>query len=257
MDPSDNVVTLYLVTIPGGLTAQASRQNQAANPTVVAQINGSDNRLLAVAMANALVCTPYKAPNLIEAQPPPYTDKTLWIGAMALNEIHAQVRQQPPIALLPRGNPMVQVKAQAQAAPVANPAMLPFMQSNSLATIPDLVKVNNYREALNQPRVNTLTEASTAYFCAHFAIEHIPRLQGNMVHFKALTSPMPDVATNLFAFMGQRFANSWDGMQCGTLLDMPNPVLKIFTGNLVSDCTLSPNVAQWQQRLEIIDPYGA
>jgi hypothetical protein len=227
---------------------------------LVEQINGSDNRLIAFAMVDALGCVPYKAPNLVEIQTPPYTNTALWIGAMALNEIHAQVRQQPPIALLPRGDPMVQVAQPPPALPAGiNPAKVPFMRSNTLAVQADLVKLNNYREAINQPRVNTLSEASTAYFCAHFALEHITRLQNNKDLFTSKKSPMPDVATNLFTFMGQRFAKSWDNMQCGTLLDARNPVSQLQKdGNgLFNAFTLTRNDELWKQRLEMIDPYAA
>ena len=57
MDQSDNVVTTYLVTA-NGQTAQMTTANIGALGAAKTQVNGSDNRLLAVAMDGALSCTP-------------------------------------------------------------------------------------------------------------------------------------------------------------------------------------------------------
>src|ERR1700730_7954743 len=56
MDQSDNVVTTYLVTA-NGQTAQITAANMVALQNTQTQVNGSDNRLLAVALDGALGCT--------------------------------------------------------------------------------------------------------------------------------------------------------------------------------------------------------
>jgi hypothetical protein len=96
MDPSDNVVTTYLL-LPDGRTIQDTPTNRQTNPTALPLVNASDNRLVAVVLAAALKCTPYRVPNLT------VPGATASVGAMALNEIHAMLRQQAPYAYLPRG----------------------------------------------------------------------------------------------------------------------------------------------------------
>jgi hypothetical protein len=98
MDQSDNVVTSYLVTA-NGQTAQMTAANMAALQTTQTQVNGSDNRLLAVAMDSALGCTPWMAPDL--ATP------GHMLPALPLNELQAAVQQAPPVARVPANDPMV------------------------------------------------------------------------------------------------------------------------------------------------------
>src|SRR2546429_219455 len=65
------------------------------------QVNGSDNRLLDVALDGALGCTPLMAPDL--AHPGQMTT------ALPLNELHAAAQQAAPRALVPRRDPMTMV----------------------------------------------------------------------------------------------------------------------------------------------------
>src|SRR5207248_5192625 len=81
-DQSDNVTTTYMI-------------NGAQ------QANGSDNRLLAVALDGALGCTPLMAPDL--AHPGQMTT------ALPLNELQAASQQASPIALVPQRDPMTLV----------------------------------------------------------------------------------------------------------------------------------------------------
>jgi hypothetical protein len=98
MDQSDNVVTTYLVTA-SGQTAQMTAANVAALQNTQTQTNGSDNRLLAIALDGALGCTPWMASDL--------ADPGHLVPALPLNELQASVQQAAPVALVPAGDPMV------------------------------------------------------------------------------------------------------------------------------------------------------
>jgi hypothetical protein len=98
MDQSDNVVTTYLVTA-NGQTAQVTAANVAALQNAQTQVNGSDNRLLAIALDGALGCTPWMAPDL--------ADPGQMLPALPLNELQAAAQQAAPVALVPAGDPMV------------------------------------------------------------------------------------------------------------------------------------------------------
>ena len=120
-DQSDNVTTTYLVT-GNGQTAQMTAKNMNAmqQQQVSTQANGSDNRLLAVALDGALGCTPLMAPDL--------ADPGQMVPALPLNELQAAADQTAPIALVPSGDPMVLV-------------------NNN----PNLDKINAYRAGVDQP----------------------------------------------------------------------------------------------------------
>ena len=57
------------------------------------------------------------------------------------------------------------------------------------------------------------------------AVNQLQRLQTNADTLRNFPSPMPDVATNLFAFMANRFSNSFGpgGLNSAALLDVPVP----------------------------------
>src|SRR5260370_4916189 len=63
MDQSDNVITTYLVTA-NGQTAQMTTANAAALQNTQTQANGSDNRLLAIALGGPVGFTPWMTPDL-------------------------------------------------------------------------------------------------------------------------------------------------------------------------------------------------
>src|SRR6266705_4874241 len=87
-----------------------------------AQVNGSDNRLLAVALDGALGCMPLMAPDL--AHPGQMTT------ALPLNELQAAAHQAAPLALVPRGDPMTLLNNE-----------------------PDTAKTDIYRMGVDQPLV--------------------------------------------------------------------------------------------------------
>src|SRR5258708_37743655 len=82
-----------------GQTAQSAAANSAALQGALAQVNGSDNRLLAIALDGAIGCKPWMAPDL--ADPGQLTT------ALPLNELQAAASQAAPVALVLYGDPMV------------------------------------------------------------------------------------------------------------------------------------------------------
>jgi hypothetical protein len=238
MDPADNVVTTYLIDMDTGRTAQNSANNQAANPNAVVLKNGSDNLLLANLDA-VMGCKPYRAPNLVDLNNPVTGGK---ISSMALDEIHAAVRQEKFYAYLPKGDPMVRVNG-----------------------LPSIAKLNAYRRGVFQPLVNDLAMAGTTEFCAHFTNIQLPRLQKNKDLFIVQPSPDAAISTNLFGFLMNRFSTSFTGLNCNILLDLPNPVNLVMNNNLVTDAmittvptiTTNPNdpyLLSWDDYPEFAEP---
>ncbi|EFC36166.1 predicted protein [Naegleria gruberi] len=220
MDQSDNVVTSYIISTNKTLAGRTC-QNTAANlkalgGTAQTQtlVNGSDNRLLAVAMARALNCTPYMAPDL--------ANNGQLTQSLALDEIHAKLKQKAPIALLPKGNPMVRSNDQA-----------------------NLEKLNLYRAAVFQPQVSSVAFASTRLYCKHYAVVAPARIFLDKSITLKYASPDTGVANNLFTFLAQRFVNSWEGLKCGCILDMPCPITIVVDKNgVTTDASLSTMMAR-------------
>jgi hypothetical protein len=204
MDQSDNVVTSYLVTA-NGQTAQMTTANMDALQTTQTQVNGSDNRLLAVALDGALGCTPWMAPDL--------ANPGHMLPALPLNELQADVQQARPVALVPANDPMVLTNNQ-----------------------PDINKLNAYRVGVDQSRVPTLAAASTRTYCRHLLAIGPARIQLDMQLTQGRPSPDPAVANTLFTFLAQRFVASYgaDGLNCIDLLNMPDPITVTTDANGVA-----------------------
>ena len=204
MDQSDNVITSYLVTA-NGQTAQATAANVAALQNAQVQTNGSDNRLLAVAMDGALGCTPWMAPDL--------ADPGQMLPALPLDELQAAAHQAAPIALVPAGDPMV-------------------LNNNN----PDLNKVNAYRIGVDQPLARSMRAASTTTYCQHLLAIGPARIQLDMQFTQGQGSPDPAAANNLFTFLAQRFVASYgpNGLNCVGLLNQPDPIAVTTDGNGVA-----------------------
>jgi len=194
MDQSDNVVTTYLVS--GNNLVQNTKMNQQAtggNPVIV--FNGSDNRLLAVALAGALGCTPYTAPDLADpgqVQP-----------AVPLNELSAAAHQQMPIAVIPLLDPMT--------------------LNNG---VPSLVKTNLYRVGVNQIPARNNFAADTNRYCAAILATAPARIVANQFRFLLRGSPDPNAAENLYGFLLQRLSATLSaaGLNCVGFLGIANPV---------------------------------
>jgi hypothetical protein len=178
-DQSDNVTTTYLMTADGRV-AQNTAANQAALTGAQAQANGSDNRLLAVALDGALGCTPWMAPDL--------ANNGALVPALPLNELQAAAHQQAPVALVPSGDPMVLVNG-----------------------APRRGKLNLYRRGVDQ---RVAASGDTTTYCQNLLAIAPARLQQDMPFTMNRPSPDAAVATNLFAFLAQRFNASLTNLNC-------------------------------------------
>lgn len=203
MDQSDNVTTAYLAT-RNGATAQMNAANVATMPNAQMLVNASDNRLVAVALDGALGCTPWTAPNL--ASPGKMEP------ALPLDELQAAANQTAPVALVPRGDPMV-------------------LNNNN----PDTNKLNAYRAGVDQMSANNAT-ASTATYCTNLLNNAPARIQLDKPITQRRPSPDPAAANSLFTFLAQRFVASFgaNGLNCTGLLKVANPIKVKTNGNGVA-----------------------
>lgn len=205
-DQSDNTTTTYLVT-PTGQTAQNTAANRAALGTNLAK-NASDERLLTLVDA-AIGCTPYEAPDLADNGNP--------VPALPLNELQAAASQAAPSALVPANDPFVLVKGQ-----------------------PNLQQLNTYRLGVDQQPAASLADASTTAYCSNLLQIAPARLALDMPFTKAKPSPDPAVASNLFAFLAQRFVFTFEnqGLNCTGLMNMTDPVTLTVANGVVVDATI-------------------
>jgi hypothetical protein len=207
MDQSDNVVTTYLVTATQE-TAQGtlSNSNNLGANVVSVLTNASDCRLLSIAMDGALGCTPMQVTDLTE------TTVANTVATFATAELQANTWQQPPIALVPISHAMTRVNNQ-----------------------PSLQKTNAYRAGCGQTLATSATQADGTVYCQNLYFGGPKRLAANSMNFQNFPSPLANVATNLFAFLAQRMFTSFgpDGLNCASLLGVPNPIVPILNGNAV------------------------
>jgi hypothetical protein len=203
-DQSDNTTTQYLLTADGRL-AQDTPQNLAKLKGATVQFNGSDERLVAVAMDHVLGCTPWTAPDLAD---PTHAQR---VPAQQLNELMAGVRQAAPIALVP--------------------ALDPFALVNGNTS---LAKLNAYRAGVDQPRVGSLSRANTKTYCTNLYHAGLPRIVADRAMTMAAASPFPNLANSLFTFLAMRYQFTFadaGGLTCNKLLNMQNPVTTTIDAN--------------------------
>jgi hypothetical protein len=209
MDPSDNVVTSYIVDA-NSRTAQNNSQNLMALgiANVMVKVNPSDNRLI-TAIDAAIGCKPWMIPNL-DDNVNGVTGVHGMVATQATNELHAFKFQQAPIAYIPLGDPMARVANQ-----------------------PNLQKVNAYRAGLGQPNAATSNDANIVDFCTNFYNIHPRRLLKNFRTLINFPSPAPTVADSLFTFMAQRFFAAFgrNNLNCQDLLGVNNPINLTVNGN--------------------------
>jgi len=217
MDQSDNVVTSYLVTTTTQI-AQATQTNinKLGTAVVTTLTNASDLRLLSIAMDSAMACTSWVIPDLTD----PIIASTL--PSYASVEMHAAAWQQAPIALTPLSHAMTRVNNQ-----------------------PSLVKTNAYRVGADQVQATSVTQADGTVYCSNLYFIGPRRLALNAAALSNFASADPAAAINLFAFLAQRYATSFgpDGLNCASLLGVPNPVVPIMNmGGLFVGATITvPN----------------
>lgn len=221
MDPSDNVVTTYLVNA-NSQTAQNNTQNlaQLGIANVMFKVNPSDNRLI-TAVDAAIGCKPWTIRNLDDTVNGIVGGNS--VATQATNELHAFKWQQAPVALIPLGDPMARVNNQ-----------------------PNLQKVNAYRAGLGQPPAATNNDANVLDFCTNFYYLHPARLMKNFRTLVNFPSPTPTVADSLFTFLAQRFFAAFgvNNLNCVSILGVNNPVNLTVNGNgLVVGAVITPPVA--------------
>ena len=202
MDQSDNVTTTYLISADGR-TAQMSAANVAKLAGAQTLVNGSDNRLVSVAVDGALGCKPWTAPNL--------ADPGQMEPAQPLNELLAANRQADPMALVPAGDPMVLMNGRQS-----------------------LEKVNAYRQGVDQPAVQNLDMAATKAYCTNLRAVAPDRILLDAPLTQGRPSVDPAVASNLFTFLAQRFNTTYgaNGLNCQDLLGQKSPIKLLQQGNV-------------------------
>ena len=201
-DQSDNVQTTYLVN-GKGQTAQNTATNHAANPDATEIKNPSDNRLLTNFIDPALGCTPAMAPDI--------ADNGNMVPALALDELQAAAFQQAPVALVPVGDPMVQVNGNRS-----------------------VFKDTLYRMGVDQmPGINL----STKQYCLNLNKVQPTRLAKDANMLAAFKSPLPN-ATNLLTFMGSRFTASFQILNCQNLTGMASRVTALTNDQGVTNAVM-------------------
>lgn len=195
-DPSDNVVSDYIVTNNGnGGLAQDNPSNRIAlaNNNSVYDINGSDNKLISFFLAEAIGCVPAAGPDL--------TDQTRvsFVPALPLDELQANMRQVFPQARVPINDPMALVNGNF-----------------------NLTKLNLYRAGVGQPAMPDLGTAflnlEALLWCQRFVVIFPLRLKTLLTSLQKFpTLDNPPMATNLGGFLVNRFLASWVNLKCDTL----------------------------------------
>ena len=211
-DPSDNVITTYLIN-GNGQTAQNTTANAAAITGATTLVNGSDDKLLAAFLDPANGCTPFTAPDTTA------TGGTS--GSQALNELSARVNQRGTIAVVPPNDEMTLV--------------------NSAFSV---AKTNVYRSLVDQPllagNVNA-TQVAEA-FCQNITNIQPARNQLDMTRELNFGTPVAAIGNNLATFMGNRLSMSFVNLGCANF-GLTNPVTVTLDGNQVATA-VTYNTAQ-------------
>jgi hypothetical protein len=192
-DQSDNVQTQYLATANGQM-AQLSDANKAKIPDAITIGNPSDNALLTNFIDPALGCQPWQVPDLANGG-------NTMVSALPLDELQAAANQKSPIALVPLNNPMTLVNDQQS-----------------------LQKTDLYRWGVDQPFAFSNRSASGTAYCQNMVQTGLARMQLDQPMTSQAPSPDTGAANSLFTFLAQRFMGAFDILNCGKLLNQPNPV---------------------------------
>ena len=213
-DQSDNVTTAYLITGNNQL-AQLTAANMAQMPNAQILKNGSDNRLLSVAIDGALGCTPWKVADL--------ADPGQTVTSLPLNELQAAALQAKPVALVPNFDPMVLVNNQR-----------------------NINKLSTYRAGVDQPQIGNPQQASGRAYCLNLMNVAPGRLALDAQFTSQAASPDAALANNLFNFLGQRFAATWTNLTCQLLTGKASPITVKTDGNGVAIDTMINGVNMTQ-----------
>lgn len=218
-DQSDNVTSTYRVTQDGKM-AQDTAATAAQFPGSSVLKNGSDNRLVAVALDAALGCTPWKAPDL--------ADPGQMVTAQPLDELQAAMYQAAPVALVPSGDPMTLVNGR-----------------------PNLLKQNLYRIGVDQPWVRSTAQATAENraYCQNLMTLAPQRIQLDRAWTESAATLDSGVANSLFTFLAARLSVTIgpDELNCTGLLNQPSPVQLIQNSDgVVVDATFTTSTQQAQ-----------
>ena len=185
-DPSDNVTTKYLIDPATGQTAQDNAANAARMKGARVLVNGSDNALIDNFLDPALGCTPFMAPDL--------GNHGAMSTSQALDELFAARNQPKNAALIPENDGMVLDNGGSW----------------------DQAKTDLYRAQIGQAPVDSQTNAdsSPAMFCQNMLNVQTPFIAANEKTFSAWPSPVPTVGDNLYTFLANRLASSFNNLNC-------------------------------------------
>ena len=228
-DQSDNLPVTYLISADNTL-AQKTQLNIGALPGAATLGNPSDEGLVDRFLDPDLGCTPWKAPDL--------ADPGQTVAALPLNELQAWAYQRSPVALVPKGDPMV-------------------LNDDSI----DLVKLNAYRLGVDQPPVRYGWQADTARYCRQMVriapaklLLDRPFLIPDAAHPARGLSPDPGAADSMFTFLAQRFAASYDILGCADLLHMADPIsVQTDANGVVNKATI--NVPFYNRCKQYLAPF--
>jgi hypothetical protein len=195
MDPDDGVQATYLVTQQNQVI-QATTANKNNFQIMQTIANDGDNRLITEFVNPAIGCRTLALPN---AADPGKTEP-----AVPMNILQAMLFQQPPVALTPNNDPMVQTNKQL-----------------------DLTKLNLYRMGVNQPQAQLAGgDNDPATFCRNYGTIALNRFKSLVNNLKAFASPAP-ANPNLYAFMIQRASTTWMNLNCQGLTGIADPFAAI------------------------------
>ncbi|MBV9448086.1 MAG: hypothetical protein JO345_19560 [Streptosporangiaceae bacterium] len=216
MDPSDNVITTYLLNA-NGQTAQDTAANAAAMAGSTPIVNGSDEKLLNAFLDPANGCTPVTAPDTTAANG---TE-----GSQALQELQSHVTNvSGAIALVPTNDEMTLVGGQMSVA-----------------------KTNVYRSLVDEPLLaqNTDPAQVAAAFCQNLVNIQPARNQLDMAKELNVGTPVAAVGSNLATFLANRLFMSFTGLGCNNF-GLKEPVAVTLNGNQVATAatyTVTPQAA--------------
>jgi hypothetical protein len=202
-DPSDNVVTQYLINA-NGQTAQNNPANEASLTGATTLVNGSDDALISEFVDPANGCTPFTAPDSTY----PKADAP----SQVLNELSSRVNQTGVIGVVPPNDEMVLVNGNMS-----------------------IAKTNVYRSLVDQPLLAANTNPATvaASFCQNMVNIAPTHDQLDATVDDNFTTPVAGTGDNLGTFMGNRLSMSFVNLGCNNY-GLTNPVNVTVNGNGVA-----------------------
>lgn len=212
---SDTVVTTYILTATNQTAQNTIANRKALNVASILGQTGGPDELLLVQVDTVMGCTSFSALDLAE------TSMNSYVPALALNEIHANRYQQPPMAIVPDDDPMTLVNGNI-----------------------NLAKVDLYRVGVFQ---SVGANGDSSVYCRNLINVAPARFLANEALFSQAASPDPTIGTNMFTYFCARFveATSADGLNCPSYgLSIPITVVTDENGVAISaQITLIPTIA--------------